>query len=544
MCDICYEDDNVKLTSHLLKCCDLKICIDCFKQFLLLSTSLTHDCPKCHSTISYFDILCLPHKWVNSEYKKHITKLLFENEIISKMNETMIFLDRCRQLSAVDRLIDEEKEAINKFKKENEHLDLIYIEKKFNCGLMLNWREAIQLYASTGLGGGFPKFGSPKYLAIKNLQVSGMGNVVELDDLDDFNHFETEIYKPYTQRLKEMRKMFVQNERKRREEIREIRVRFASANETKEEEEKQTIIYKCQTENCRGMMDKNFYCLMCEVTFCKHCFTSTNNIEMHVCDPKNIETVKLIKKGSKNCPKCHIMIFKTGGCSQIFCTNCGTAFDWNTMQIENGIIHNPHAHQYFQNHPEERDRYQERLTQRREQRNNNCNILPDFLLILPNGTNFRINFDIHEFFRTLQHFYHMEVPFIVARLNNIQENRDLRIQYLYKQTTDKNLLTTLQTRYKKRLFTSQMHIIVMNTLNIFGNELWNLSGRETQKDLENFRDRVFQIMDETNEMISNLETIFKYSYVQKRHFRRVSHIFQTRGDDNRFEAINIITPFY
>jgi hypothetical protein len=65
-----------------------------------------------------------------------------------------------------------------------------------------------------------------------------------------------------------------------------------------------------------------------------------------VCDPNNVETVALLKKDTKPCPKCGTMIFKISGCSQMWCPDCHTAFDWVTMRIEVGRIHNPHFYEF------------------------------------------------------------------------------------------------------------------------------------------------------------------------------------------------------
>jgi len=62
----------------------------------------------------------------------------------------------------------------------------------------------------------------------------------------------------------------------------------------------------------------------------------------------DIETTELIKKDSKNCPKCNISIMKTSGCDQMWCVSCHTTFDWKTLHIKtSGVIHNPEYYRYM-----------------------------------------------------------------------------------------------------------------------------------------------------------------------------------------------------
>jgi hypothetical protein len=92
---------------------------------------------------------------------------------------------------------------------------------------------------------------------------------------------------------------------------------------------------------------------LCDNTICKDC----NEVGEHTCDPGVVETMKLLKNDTKPCPTCGEMIFKASGCSQMWCTSCHAVFDWNTMQIETGIIHNPHYYEFqrrngtLQRHP-------------------------------------------------------------------------------------------------------------------------------------------------------------------------------------------------
>src|SRR5210317_1466 len=104
--------------------------------------------------------------------------------------------------------------------------------------------------------------------------------------------------------------------------------------------EPRRFVRQCPIEECKGFLNEKWYCGLCERHYCK----SFNELldENHVCDKDVVETMKLLNKDSKSCPKCGTVIHKTSGCAQMWCINCHTAFNWRTGQIENGRIHNPH----------------------------------------------------------------------------------------------------------------------------------------------------------------------------------------------------------
>jgi len=62
----------------------------------------------------------------------------------------------------------------------------------------------------------------------------------------------------------------------------------------------------------------------------------------HVCNPEDVATVRYLNTTTKACPRCHYGIQRESGCAQMMCIKCNTVFNWNTMQEERGVIHNPH----------------------------------------------------------------------------------------------------------------------------------------------------------------------------------------------------------
>ena len=104
---------------------------------------------------------------------------------------------------------------------------------------------------------------------------------------------------------------------------------------------------KCPDENCRGFLNTQFKCGLCEKWACHECHVikgDTRDAE-HTCNPDTLATAQLLSRDTKPCPKCAIPIHKIEGCDQMWCTQCHTAFSWRRGTIENRI-HNPHYYEW------------------------------------------------------------------------------------------------------------------------------------------------------------------------------------------------------
>lgn len=111
------------------------------------------------------------------------------------------------------------------------------------------------------------------------------------------------------------------------------------------------FVRKCPNNNCHGFLEKYegcYKCSLCNNYSCGDCYELLENlIENHICDKDILESVKLLQKDSKPCPKCSSMIYKINGCDQIFCVECHTAWNWETGNLITYNIHNPHYFEYI-----------------------------------------------------------------------------------------------------------------------------------------------------------------------------------------------------
>lgn len=215
---------------------------------------------------------------------------------------------------------------------------------------------------------------------------------------------------------------------------------------------KKHYVWKCSFDNCRGFLSNDWKCGLCQHTTCKHCREIV--FENHKCNPQTVESVKLLVTDTKPCPGCGTGIFKTEGCSQMFCTQCHTVFDWKTGNLETGTIHNPEYFEYMRNNQGPLDRPIGEIICGRE--------IDHFFVQHVHAVvkNNKHKSDISNICQKIIHLSRVELPlYTVDRISN---NLDLRIKYLRNIISEEKFKQLIQQREKKLQKKTEM-AIVLNT---------------------------------------------------------------------------------
>lgn len=93
----------------------------------------------------------------------------------------------------------------------------------------------------------------------------------------------------------------------------------------------------CMISTCKGFLDENFRCSMCETTFCKECEHKLK--PGHKCNKEDVESIKIIRSMIK-CPKCNFTIQKSEGCNNMTCSHCGQNFIYSSGEAGGSGSHN------------------------------------------------------------------------------------------------------------------------------------------------------------------------------------------------------------
>ena len=108
------------------------------------------------------------------------------------------------------------------------------------------------------------------------------------------------------------------------------------------------FIHRCADSGCNGFVSSAWKCATCDKFTCPHCreLKAERDDPDHVCNPDTVASVALLKADTKPCPNCKVLVHKTDGCDQMFCTQCKRLWSWNTGRFETRG-HNPHYLQWM-----------------------------------------------------------------------------------------------------------------------------------------------------------------------------------------------------
>ena len=218
--------------------------------------------------------------------------------------------------------------------------------------------------------------------------------------------------------------------------------------------EKRVFVRRCPVNECRGFLSTRWKCQICDNNICPDC-NEVKQGDDHTCDPNNVETVALLKKDTKPCPSCGTMIFKISGCSQMWCPDCHTAFDWNTMRIETGKIHNPHYYEFQRNGGGQANR---------ENGDIPCGGIPSLIEImdffgiaisrfnrhhinLPTYNESPDKNTVFKIHRIVLHIQNVEMPRVIDRE---VDNQPMRVRYLLNELSEDDMKIMLQRNEKSR----------------------------------------------------------------------------------------------
>ena len=252
--------------------------------------------------------------------------------------------------------------------------------------------------------------------------------------------------------------------------------------------ERNVFVRGCPDGECRGFLSSQWKCGVCDKWSCSECHEvkGLNRDAEHTCNPDNVATAQLLANDTKSCPTCGMGIFKIEGCDQMWCTQCHTAFSFRTGRVETNI-HNPHYYEWMRRNGglarqvgdvpcgrELNGRFLETLNSMIRMKMRNLPVDP------VSSNHFKTLIDIG---RSAIHLNLVELE--NYRVDRVNDNQELRIDYLLNKISEDDFKIVLQRRekmtQKKREIHNIIRLIVDTVTDILhrfndqvNNNLWNL----------------------------------------------------------------------
>jgi hypothetical protein len=252
------------------------------------------------------------------------------------------------------------------------------------------------------------------------------------------------------------------------------------------DKEKKVFMRRCCVEECKGFLSAAWKCGVCEIFSCKNCLApiGEKKDDEHVCNENAVKTAALLKKETRNCPSCAVTIYKISGCDQMWCTQCHIAFSWRTGLKVTGTIHNPHYYEAQRNgviatvnNPgavacggiPEYYRFRQILNSHFDKSvwcQQVANPTSNYPSIYMWKQTHEIIKHLEKIHRGINHFQHVVIDPMRQKVQQIMDNKDLRIKYLMNECDEKNFKKNIARRDKAHeKIQQQLHVYeLMNTV--------------------------------------------------------------------------------
>jgi hypothetical protein len=427
-CHVC-ADKYTNVLRKEIKCnyCSFSACVKCMKQ-QFLTIIQDPNCMNCHVEFNReFLDMNFPKSFIKDELRKHRENILCEREK-SLLPGTLKYVERERQRRQNQILMNElKKEKVKAME------PVILVNKEMD--------EVTSTYFTLINGDNRIATTSTYSNTIKELRKQKKELMIPVNDIVAS--------------------------------IREIRenAQYQHLHDGEDTTTPKKFIKACVVHGCRGFLSTRYKCGLCDTWVCPNCheIKTCQNDDNHVCKTENIESVKLISKETKPCPKCASAIYKTDGCSQMFCVECHTVFSWKTgKEIITKVIHNPHYYEWVR-------RNNNGVVPRNPHDipgGNYCNGLPDVIQLYNLYGN--ASKELRKIMRFLRCLYQLRDYNIIPinEENDINElNRDLRIKYLLNDIDENEWKKLLQQREKQRDFKKEQSKVYEMLVQISQDEL-------------------------------------------------------------------------
>ena len=266
-CNVCDEPYNKSTRSKIhCKSCGDEYCRQCAKQYILGSIKDAH-CLSCKHKWDMSDMVeYINASFSNNNYVEHRKKILFQKEQ-SRFPETMPYVEGLRKKDKYDVLCRQITTLKNQYKRHENEIFSVNVPNE----------EAIEITINK----------------LHDEQKKRMKKIVLLE---------------YNRKI--------------------LSAELKNKGLLTEKERKVTFIHACPADNCKGFLSTAWKCGLCDMWTCPTCFElkglkKNDPDNPHECKEENIKSAEMIKKETKNCPKCAVPIYKINGCfdgdTQILC---------------------------------------------------------------------------------------------------------------------------------------------------------------------------------------------------------------------------------